>query len=63
MSERHIDGYSRQSLLEGHVKKGGKNPTTSQIRERPPAPAPLRPSSPGNAGQQGTTTPTSSNQK
>ncbi len=33
------DGYSRpQPLREGYIRKGGVNPSTSQIQTRPPAP-------------------------
>lgn len=38
------DGYSRQPLHEGYVRKGGTNTQSSQVQSRPPAPAPLRPS-------------------
>lgn len=37
------DGYTKRPLQEGYVKKGGTNPSTSQIQTRPPAPAPMRP--------------------
>ena len=37
-----MDGFSKaQPLKEGSLQKGGLN-TTSQITERPPAPAPMR---------------------
>jgi hypothetical protein len=42
------DGYSREPLSEGYVRKGGTNPQQSQVRSRPPAPAPLRPASSPN---------------
>jgi hypothetical protein len=37
-----MDGFGRvRPLTEGHLRKGGLN-ATSQIRERPPGPAPMR---------------------
>jgi hypothetical protein len=36
------DGYSTRPLTEGPIRKGGSNSAVSQIRERPPAPAPMR---------------------
>jgi hypothetical protein len=32
------------TALAKRIDKGGKNPPTSQVQQRPPAPAPLRPS-------------------
>ena len=38
------DGYSKlQNLNEGYLRKGGINPTDSQVQTRPPAPAPMKP--------------------
>jgi hypothetical protein len=54
------DGYSRQPLQEGYIRKGGQNPPQSQVQVRPPAPQPLRPASQGTgSGQQGGTANTS----
>lgn len=40
------DGYSKsQPLHEGWIKKGGTNPSRSQVHARPPAPQPMRSSS------------------
>ena len=40
------DGYSKErSLQEGHIRKGGTNAATSQVQARPPAPAPIPPTS------------------
>ena len=53
------DGYQRRPLQEGYIDKGGKNPPTSQVRQRPPAPAPLRPSTSQGGNQQSGNTPNS----
>jgi hypothetical protein len=50
------DGYSRQQLQEGSIRKGGQNTPQSQVEVRPAAPAPLRSaqsSSQGNSNSQG----------
>ena len=40
-------GFGRvRPLTEGHFRKGGLN-AASQIRERPPGPAPMRPAASG----------------
>jgi hypothetical protein len=36
-------GGTPTRLTEGHMVKGGLNPPTSQIVQRPPPPAPMRP--------------------
>lgn len=40
--------------MEGYVRKGGTNPSTSQVQTRPAAPAPIRPAtSQGGNGSSG----------
>ena len=47
------DGYSKtHPLLEGLIRKGGTNSSTSQIQTRPPAPPPMRPAADGQASTQ-----------
>ena len=54
------DGYSRQPLHEGYLRKGGTNPPDSQVHSRPPPPAPLRPQGSGSTQP---STPTSGGSK
>lgn len=45
------DGYRKTTVLrEGYVRKGGSNSPVSQIQQRPPAPAPMKPAVPREAG-------------
>lgn len=51
-----IHGSTIRPLSEGYIRKGGLNPPTSQVSQRPPAPAAMRPStppSPRNGGNPG----------
>ena len=58
-----MDGYSRQPLHEGYIRKGGTNPPDSQVQSRPPAPAPLRPASSQGSGSNQQSPPTLSDSK
>jgi len=37
------NNWSIRPITEGYVKKGGLNPSTSQVVSRPAPPAPMRP--------------------
>jgi len=48
MTHSHRKSNKASTLQEGYVDKGGRN-QSYQIQERPPAPAPMRPSKKGSS--------------
>jgi hypothetical protein len=57
MTDRKMaqDGFNKAFLERGNLQKGGVNATSSQVQARPPAPAPMRPAAPSDAGRAAST--------